>query len=184
LSSLSSFLSLDSLIGHLTQWWTTETVWCFNVALVIFPLLDWPSGWKSLQTTRYCLWTRFLSPTLYPRSSLSSVLSPLSIAYQWIRCFLFPRRSVSFLFHPPPLLLTNLIPVMTLIKNEALLHGKCVALVIHQPRNEIFNLLDDLLLLKVWTSLLPLRPNSSGNRKDTLFTTEGWPGSEKILSLN
>lgn len=43
--------------------------------------------------------------------------------------------------------------VMTLIKNEALLHGKCVALVIHQPRNEIFHLLDDLLLLKGGSTL-------------------------------
>ncbi len=43
---------------------------------------------------------------------------------------------------------TSSLEVMTLLKREAIEHHKCIVVVIHQPRNEIFQLLDDLLILK------------------------------------
>jgi ABC-type multidrug transport system ATPase subunit len=38
--------------------------------------------------------------------------------------------------------------VMTIIKSEALIQGKCVVMVSNQPRGDIFDLFDDLLLMK------------------------------------
>ena len=74
---------------------------------------------------------------------------------------------------------------MTLIKNEALLHGKCIALVIHQPRNEIFYLLDDLLLLKVIisSSYYHFEPIKYIYffRRDVLYIMEMLLGLEKTL---
>eukprot|EP00602_Paraphysomonas_sp_CaronLab_P010018 CAMPEP_0185037034 /NCGR_PEP_ID=MMETSP1103-20130426/30908_1 /TAXON_ID=36769 /ORGANISM="Paraphysomonas bandaiensis, Strain Caron Lab Isolate" /LENGTH=1442 /DNA_ID=CAMNT_0027574831 /DNA_START=372 /DNA_END=4697 /DNA_ORIENTATION=- len=38
--------------------------------------------------------------------------------------------------------------VMTVVQNEAMIQGKCIVVAMHQPRNELFELLDDLILIK------------------------------------
>lgn len=42
---------------------------------------------------------------------------------------------------------------MTILKQEAQIYGKCIVVIIHQPRNEIVNLFDDLILLSVNISI-------------------------------
>lgn len=83
------------------------------------------------------------------RSSLVETLSGGQLKRIGIGLQLIMNDPVIFLDEPTSGLDgTSSLEIMTMLKTEASSYGKCVVAVVHQPRNEIFELVDELLVLK------------------------------------
>lgn len=83
------------------------------------------------------------------RSSLVETLSGGQLKRIGIGLQLVMNDPVIFLDEPTSGLDgTSSLEIMTMLKTEASTFGKCVVAVVHQPRNEIFELVDELLVLK------------------------------------